>query len=425
MKRIRHSIWFGAVATVVGACATEPKAPPAKPVIAVVPQSPQKVSPEAALAPANEAFQRGEYEAAEAAYAALLKREPGNVEALFNWAVTLQRLGKLDAAKSAYERVLGADPNDLQAVTNLAVVLRRQGALDAAIEVAQRGLKLDAYNAPLLNNLAAFYRQKKVYDAAIDALRKLLMRHQDDLDAYKNLALVYADQKKVKLAQTILENALKMAKASKREDPDLFVDLGMVFMAQHEAGKAMAAFKKAIAIAPDHLEANNNMGALALAHRDYALAAHCYEIVAKARPESYSAASALGYAYQGLQQLQPAARSLERARALKLKTAVARADTSVDDEAELLLQLTIIYQNANEPDKALESGNAYMRLKNVSCSEEDFEGFCGRMNGVRLMKTMENQPPPTPTETPSTGQDIFTDGPDGSEDGATGDAGGN
>ena len=45
-----------------------------------------------------------------------------------------------------------------------------------------------------------------------------------------------------------------------------------------------------------------------------------------------------------------------------------------------------------------------MRLKNVSCSEEDFEGFCGRMNGVRLMKTMENQPPPTPTETPSTGR---------------------
>ena len=112
-----------------------------------------------------------------------------------------------------------------------------------------------------------------------------LMRHQDDLDAYKNLALVYADQKKVKLAQTILENALKMAKASKREDPDLFVDLGMVFMAQHEAGKGWPPSRRRSPSRPT-ISRPNNMGALALAHRDYALAAHCYEIVAKRAPRA-------------------------------------------------------------------------------------------------------------------------------------------
>ncbi|MBK8013968.1 MAG: tetratricopeptide repeat protein [Deltaproteobacteria bacterium] len=414
---------LGALA-LLAACATQSKAPPTKPTALVTSPTPRATSPKVALAPVNEAFDRGDYEAAQKGYASILKREPSNTDALFNLGVTLQRLGKLEEAKATYEQLISANPNDISAFTNLAVVLRRQGAIDAAIEVTQRGLALDAYNAPLLNNLAAFYRQKKSFDAAIDALRKLLMRHQDDLDAYKNLALVYADQKKVKLAQTILENALRMAQASKREDPDLFVNLGMVFLAQSETGRAMAAFKKAVAIEPNHLEANNNMGALALSHRDYALAARCFEIVARARPESYEAASALGYAYQGLQQLEPAARSLERARNLKLKTAVARAEVSVDDEAELLLQLTIIYQNANEPDKALESGKAYMALKNVSCSEEDFEGFCGRMNGVRLMKTMENQPPPTPQETAQKGgrQEIFTDGPEGVETGTgTGD----
>ncbi|CAN0554606.1 unnamed protein product, partial [Laminaria digitata] len=175
-----------------------------------------------------------------------------------------------------------------------------------AISIYTKALKKKPFDGSLLNNLSVLYREKKQYKDAISALRTLLMRDQKNIDAYKNLALVYYDQKKFKLTQTILENALKMAKEQKRKDPDIYVNLGMVYLSREENGKAMAAFKKALEVDPNHIAANYNIGALALGHRDYGLAAKAYGVVAKARPGDGYVAASLGYAYQGQQNLDEA-----------------------------------------------------------------------------------------------------------------------
>ena len=97
-------------------------------------------------------------------------------------------------------------------------------------------------------------------DEAIKTIRKLLMRDKNNVDAYKNLALVYFDQKKYKLTQTILDNALRMAKEQNRVEPDIYVNLGRLYLATNENGRAMAAFKKAVELKPDHVVANYNIG---------------------------------------------------------------------------------------------------------------------------------------------------------------------
>src|SRR5258705_471491 len=129
---------------------------------------------------------------------------------------------------------------------------------------------------------------KKQYPKAVDTVRKLLMRDQRNVDAYKNLALVYYDQKKYKLAQTILGNAQKLAEASGKKDPDISVNLGMIQIALGDNGKAMAAFKQAVEIDPGHIVANYNIGSLELEHRDYGLAEQRHRGVGKAWPEGYS-----------------------------------------------------------------------------------------------------------------------------------------
>lgn len=397
-------------------CATKP-APVVKAPVKAAPPKPKATSSAEILAGANQKFEAGEYAEAVNGYDKVLAKQPKQPVVLYNRAVALHRLGKLDEAATAYEAVLAESPEDERAALNYGAVLKaraKPGDLDKAIKIYSKALEKKPFDGSLLNNISVLYREKKQYNDAVNALRTLLMRDQKNIDAYKNLALVYYDQKKFKLTQTILENALKMATEQKREDPDIYVNLGMVYLSREENGKAMAAFKKAIAIDPNHLAANYNIGALALGHRDYGLAAKSYEVVAKARPgQSYVAAS-LGYAYQGLQQLDEAKTWLEKARTLKLKEATAGPGAVEDDEEQMILQLMIISQGKEDSQGALKYADEYMKKKGITCGPEDFEGFCGRVNGIKMMIEMAKEAAAAPVEEPvkpkATGQDIFTDG---------------
>jgi tetratricopeptide (TPR) repeat protein len=405
-----NRIASGLALVFLAGCASAPPPPPPPPPAAAVTKA---TTPEDMLEEANAAFAKRDYQAALSSYDRVLAAKPDDEVALFNKAVTLHRLGKKDEAKALYEQVIAKSENDTQATLNLGALLMEAGKYEEAEKLYNKALKSDEYNASLLNNLSVIQRKKKDYKAATKTIRKLLMRDQDNVDAYKNLALVHFDQKQYKLAQTILENALKMATEQKREDPDIYVNLGMVFLAAKENGKAMAAFKKAIGLDVNHVVANYNIGALALSHRDYNLAAKAYEVVAKAWPDRYDVHASLGYAFQGLEQYDRAADELLLAGKIKLESAVVDAS----DEEQLALQTIIVLQSAGKNTEALQRAEEYIRKKGLTCTETDTDGFCGRLNGIKATIQMEidakNQPPPEEKKEAKDADDskIFTDQP--------------
>lgn len=378
-------------------CASAPPPPPKpveveKPVVQVAKKIDQ-------LAAGKQAFEAANFAGAVDAYGKHLVENPGDVSATFNRAVALQHLAKLDDAAKGYKAVLAAKPDHEGATLNLGAVYREQGKLDEAVSLYKAALDKKPFQSRVLNNLSGLYRTQKKYKKAIGMLRNLLKRDQRNIDAYKNLALVYYDQQQYTLALTILDNALKMAKEQKVKDPDIFVNKGMIFLAKKENGKAMAAFKKAVEFEPAHLLANFNIGSLALAHRDYNQAAKALEVAKKAWPEDFEVNAALGYAYQGQQKLPEAAKQLEKALALR-------------SDEQLIYQLMIVYQGINDPDRALQYGDKLLALRGKTCTEEDYDGVCGRYNGIKLMKQMAAEPAaPEPEKPKSTGVEVFTEGP--------------
>ncbi len=386
------------------ACASPP---PPQPAELPAPKPATKPAP-VRIADANAAFGRGDYAAAVRAYDAVLDRTPDNGTALYNKGLALQHAGDLAAAQTAYEGALAIDPKDVEAALNLGAVKKEMGDLDGAVALYRRFLKVDPFNARLLNNLAALYRAQGRHRRAVGAVRKLLMRDKDNVDAYKNLALIYFDQKKYTLARTILDNALSMSQAQGRQEPDIYVNLGRIFVAEGDNGRAMAMFKRAVALDAGHAVASYNIGALALGHRDYQTAANAYEVCAKAWPEKYDVWASLGYAYQGLQAFAKAEQHLAKSRGLLRRAAAATADTSLEqrlarDEEQLLVQLVSTAQGAQQTQKALDYAQEYMRLKGLECRQDDVDGFCGRYNGIKLTLELEREASqaPEPVEAPA------------------------
>ena len=366
-----------------------------------------EIRPRQVVAEANADIQNGEYAAAVEKLSGLLDKQPDNTVALYNRAYANQRLGNWREAEAGYREVLAATPEDTDAVVNLSAVLKEQGKNDAAAEVINARLESDPFNGDLLNNLSVLRREAKDYDGAVAAVRKLLMRDKSNVDAYKNLALVYIEQDKTKLAETILQNARRMSEEQNRSDPDIFVNLGMIYLGRNENGRAMAAFKKALELDSDHVQANYNIGSLALRHRDYGLAATSYELVANEWDTNAEVAASLGFAYQGQQEHAKAVSQMQKARELYSKSGRPEND-------QLLYQLVISSQAAGQNEKALSFANEYLTKNDMSCGPDDYDGFCGRYNGIKLTIEMaaeaEAEQPEEEEETvKATGRDIFTE----------------
>lgn len=421
MMNVKQILAGSLASLVLGACASAPPPPPPK-VEAPKVEAPKELRPADVLAAGNDAFKKGDLAGAVAKYDEVLAKEPDNASAKFNRAVALHRMGKLEEAKAAYEAVLAASPEDTQAALNLGAVHKTLGKNGEAIKLYEKALKADEFNPSLLNNLSVLYRAEKKHDKAIEALRKLLKRDQNNIDAYKNLALVYFDQKKLKLAHTISDNALKLAERQGKMDPDIYVNLGMIYLATKENGKAMAAFKKAVSLDANNVVANYNIGSLALEHRDYELASRSYQVVAKAWPQDPAVAASLGYALQGLQMFEESAQWLEKAKALQLQGIALAAH----DAEQVPLQLISVHQNAGSIDRAIAVAEEYMQAKAMTCPPNKYDGFCGRYNGLLITRKMEQEakaaPPPSEEKKKEAKSDsnIFKDGPvdTGGEDAA-------
>ncbi|HET9451177.1 MAG TPA: tetratricopeptide repeat protein, partial [Aggregicoccus sp.] len=261
------------------ACASAPRTRPQPQAAAPTPApaAPQRAQPAAAssreegakalFAEALAAFDAGNWEAAHKGFRKVLEKLPDNVSAQYNLGVVAERQGKLKDAEKAYLAARKLDPGHTPTLLNLGKVYRQQDKFAEAISLYEEALKAPgrAHDVALLNNLTVAYRLARKFDRAEATARQVLARSKDNAEAYKNLALIYYDQGQYRLAEFISANARKLDE----KDPGIYNNLGMIYLKMNERPRALAQFQKAVSLdqqfAPGHL----NIGAMALAYRDY------------------------------------------------------------------------------------------------------------------------------------------------------------
>jgi tetratricopeptide (TPR) repeat protein len=159
--------------------------------------------------------------------------------------------------------------------------------------------------------------------------------------AYENLARIYYDRGHIKdksylvLANLVVTQGVRVLKNEGRESADLYNIQGLLLLERQDQVNALKAFKEAVRVEPNHVEANLNIGFISIRFRDYATAEKAFEIALKdsRQAKNTEAHLALGVAQRGLKKFKEAEASYNKA--LKLNASDPRP----------LYNLGVLYQD--------------------------------------------------------------------------------
>jgi Flp pilus assembly protein TadD len=115
------------------------------------------------------------------------------LEARFNFALTLEKLGRAEEAEREYREVLRLRPELLPAALNLCAGLYERGRFSDAIEVGRAALKHHPESTELRNNLAESYRGAGRCGEARREFEAILREHPGYAPAHYGLGVMFDD----------------------------------------------------------------------------------------------------------------------------------------------------------------------------------------------------------------------------------------
>lgn len=117
-------------------------------------------------------FERENFYSARADFEAALAVEPELKEALFDLALTQEKLRKPDDAIKTYNKLLAIDENFVDAWHNRGRLKLAKDDFDAAISDFESALAIETINADAYNDIAVAYFRRKKYDDAWNFMQK-------------------------------------------------------------------------------------------------------------------------------------------------------------------------------------------------------------------------------------------------------------
>lgn len=147
---------------------------------------------------------------------------------------------------------------------NLALLAMRKGDGEGARKALERALELRPEDADILNNLGVAHLLNGAYRLAEGYLQRAVKVRPDFAQAWSNLGLA---QHHMAVEADSDDRLLARAERSFLRETDLrpdapwgYYNLGTVRLARSRLDEAEAAFRRAVSLAPKHVEALNNLG---------------------------------------------------------------------------------------------------------------------------------------------------------------------
>jgi tetratricopeptide (TPR) repeat protein len=172
---------------------------------------------------------------------------------LFDSAVQAANSNNFALAIDLFQRVAKADPKHKGLWNNLGRAYLALNENEQAADAFKKQIEANPYDEYAYTNLGAAYEGMQRYDEAITQYQKAIEVSPLDASAHASLGLLYSKLKRWNEAVPELEKAASL----QEKNPLIQVSLGQAYIATGQTDKGMAAFDKAVAIAPNAVVWNN------------------------------------------------------------------------------------------------------------------------------------------------------------------------
>lgn len=180
----------------------------------------------------------------------------------------LNHLAQFDEAIATFRTVLALEPDHVTALNNLGLLLSKRGSTEDAIATFRRVVQLAPRLADAHNNLGRALQQAGDLDLANASYRQAIEIDPKFTNAHFNLGILAASGNQLELAAQSLTIVTELDPAN----VDAHYHLGVILQTQAARADfgvkadlidaAANSFQAALAIRPDHVHANINLGAV-------------------------------------------------------------------------------------------------------------------------------------------------------------------
>jgi tetratricopeptide (TPR) repeat protein len=197
-------------------------------------------------------------------------------------------------------------------------------------------------------NLGQAYQEAQRLPEAVREYELSLALKPDIHAAYSNLAAIYLDQGNFQKGEEMLVKVTSLSP----NFTEGFINLAVLYLRKQQPDKALAAIDRALETNPNSFAAHYNKGEILTMKGEYKEAVESYKTSVHLRPDMDAFKLTLGTAYVRAGDLASAERQFNEL-------------TNSPVAAEAYRNLGLVYQNAGQPDQALQYFNQAARAKPV------------------------------------------------------------
>lgn len=253
--------------------------------------------------------QLGQYEEADAAFAAAAELDRRNPVTLNEWGNALDERGETAAAIEKYEEALRRRPQDPVVLANLADSYRQAGETEKALALVQQALALQPQNAWAHQVWGDLLADRDDYEQALVHYLEANRLEPGQAAYLRDLAHAYAALGR----QSEAERAFGEAVEADPQDATTYNDWGVFNYELGRMDEAAAQFEKALALVPTDPVFLANLGDVYWNWEQYEQAVTLYQKSLEADPEYDYALASLGQALLALERPEEAVASLQAA----------------------------------------------------------------------------------------------------------------
>lgn len=204
----------------------------------------------------NIAMERGRTAEAEDHLRKALSYEPNFTDARNTLGILYDRMGRAEDALREFRRVVEVDPEYAEALNNIGIIEKKQGRTREAIETFRRAIAADPEFAGSYSNLALILEQSGDRAGAETEYRRALQHDPRNAAVRTNYGGLLYTLGRYDEARRQLEEAVKV-------DPDYASahnNLGAVYGRLGRDADELTAYRRAVSLDPDYADVRHNLG---------------------------------------------------------------------------------------------------------------------------------------------------------------------